>query len=126
MARINIPAPISTYRDLGRVELAKLARNQYIEGYSAADEFENSVSNMQSLEKDAHLKTKLSNQYSGMLDKWSSRGDYETLGIAINKGANQFVRDYAPLTQSVTNRNDYMQKLQDSYDKKDINVNTYT
>ena len=52
MARINIPAPISTYRDLGRVELAKLARNQYIEGYGAANEFENSVSNMQSLEKD--------------------------------------------------------------------------
>ena len=31
MARINIPAPISTYRDLGSVELSKLARNQYIE-----------------------------------------------------------------------------------------------
>ena len=125
MARINIPAPISTYRDLGSVELSKLARNQYIEGYSAADEFENSVSNMQSLEKDAHLKTKLSNQYSGMLDKWSSRGDYETLGIAINKGANQFVRDYAPVQQSVKNREEYQKRLRDAYDKKHINANTY-
>ena len=125
MARINIPAPISTYRDLGSVELSKLARNQYIEGYSAADEFENSVSNMQSLKKDAHLKTKLSNQYSGMLDKWSSRGDYETLGIAINKGANQFVRDYAPVQQSVKNREEYQKRLRDAYDKKHINANTY-
>ena len=122
MARINIPGPISTYRDLGTVELSKLARNQYIEGYSAADEFENSVRNMRSLEKDAHLKNNLSAKYSGMLDKWSSRGDYETLGIAINKGANQFVRDYSLIDQSVKSRNDYMQKLQDAYDKKDINV----
>ena len=37
MARINIPKPLTTNRDLGTVELAKLARNQYIEGYSAAD-----------------------------------------------------------------------------------------
>ena len=125
MARINIPKPISTYRDLGTVELAKLARNQYIEGYGAASEFQNSVSNMQSLEKDAHLKTKLSNQYSGMLDKWASRGDYETLGIAINKGANQFVQDYNPIQQSVKNRNEYAQSLKEAYEKGDINVNTY-
>ena len=38
MARIDIPKPISTYKNLGTVELAKLARNQYIEGYGAADE----------------------------------------------------------------------------------------
>lgn len=125
MARINIPKPISTYRDLGTVELAKLARNQYIEGYGAASEFENSVNNMQSLEKDAHLKTKLSNQYSGMLDKWSSRGDYETLGIAINKGANQFVQDYNPIQQSVKNRNEYAASLKKAYEDKTINANTY-
>ena len=125
MARINIPKPISTYRDLGTVELAKLARNQYIEGYGAASEFQNSVNNMQSLEKDAHLKTKLSNQYSGMLDKWASRGDYETLGIAINKGANQFVQDYNPIQQSVKNRNEYAQSLKEAYEDKKINTNTY-
>ena len=125
MARINIPGPISTYRDLGTVELSKLARNQYIEGYSAADEFENSVRNMRSLEKDAHLKNNLSAKYSGMLDKWASRGDYETLGIAINKGANQFVRDYSLIDQSVKNRGEYQKRLRDAYDKKLINANTY-
>ena len=125
MARIDIPKPISTYRDLGTVELAKLARNQYIEGYGAADEFSNSVNNMQALEKDQHIKTKLSDEYTGMLDKWSSRGDYETLGIAINKGANQFVRDYSPVQQSVTNRSDYATRLKESYENGDINAATY-
>ena len=125
MARIDIPKPISTYRDLGTVELAKLARNQYIEGYGAADEFSNSVNNMQSLEKDQHIKTRLSGEYTGMLDGWSSRGDYETLGIAINKGANQFVQDYAPVQQSVKNRSDYAQRLKDAYEDKNINVDTY-
>jgi len=125
MARIDIPKPISTYRDLGTVELAKLARNQYIEGYGAADEFSNSVNNMQSLEKDQHIKTRLSGEYTGMLDKWASRGDYETLGIQINKGANQFVQDYAPVQQSVKNRSDYAQRLKDAYEKGDINANTY-
>ena len=64
MARIDIPKPISTYKNLGTVELAKLARNQYIEGYGAADEFSNSVNNMQALEKDQHIKTRLSNEYT--------------------------------------------------------------
>ena len=82
MARINIPAPISTYKDLGTVELAKLARNQYIEGYGAANEFRNSVSNMQSLEQDDHIKNRLSDQYTNMLDTYADRGDYETLGLA--------------------------------------------
>tara|TARA_R110000851_G_scaffold100889_4_gene216751 strand:+ start:2152 stop:4920 length:2769 start_codon:yes stop_codon:yes gene_type:complete len=125
MARIDIPKPISTYKNLGTVELAKLARNQYIEGYGAADEFSNSVNNMQALEKDQHIKTRLSNEYTGMLDKWSSRGDYETLGIAISKGANQFVQDYNPVQQSVKNRSDYAQSLKDAYEKGDININTY-
>jgi len=125
MARIDIPKPISTYKDLGTVELAKLARNQYIEGYSAADEFSNSVSNMQALEKDQHIKNRLSEEYTGMLDGWSSRGDYETLGIAINKGANQFVKDYSPIQQSVTNRNEYLTRLKDAYEKGNINANTY-
>ena len=125
MARIDIPKPISTYRDLGTVELAKLARNQYIEGYGAADEFSNSVSNMQALEKDQHIKNKLSEEYTGMLDGWASRGDYETLGIAINKGANQFVQDYSPVQTSVTNRNDYLARLKAAYEKGDINANTY-
>lgn len=125
MARIDIPKPISTYRDLGTVELAKLARNQYIEGYGAADEFSNSVSNMQALEKDQHIKNKLSDEYTGMLDGWASRGDYETLGIAINKGANQFVKDYSPIQQSVTNRNEYLARLKKAYEDKSINANTY-
>ena len=125
MARINIPKPISSYRDLGTVELAKLARNQYIEGYSAADEFSNSVGQMQSLEKDAHLKNQLSQKYTGMLENWANRGDYETLGIAINKGARAFTNEYSPIAQSVKNRQDYMERLQKAYDKGDINANTY-
>lgn len=124
MARINIPKPISTYRDLGTVELAKLARNQYIEGYSAADEFSNSVHNMQSLSKDDHLKNKLSNEYTQMLEGWSDRGDYETLGIAINKGANQFVRDYSPIEQSVKSRTEYQERLQKAYEDGNINSRT--
>ena len=124
MARINIPKPISSYRDLGTVELAKLARNQYIEGYSAADEFSNSVGQMQSLEKDAHLKNQLSQKYTGMLENWANRGDYETLGIAINKGARAFTNEYSPIAQSVKNRQDYMERLQKAYDKGDINANT--
>tara|TARA_R110002012_G_scaffold14822_1_gene60374 strand:- start:6020 stop:8806 length:2787 start_codon:yes stop_codon:yes gene_type:complete len=125
MARINIPAPISTYKDLGTVELAKLARNQYIEGYGAANEFRNSVSNMQSLEQDDHIKNRLSDQYTNMLDTYADRGDYETLGLAINKSANQFVRDYKPVETSFNNRVTYQEKLQKAYEKGDINANTF-
>ena len=125
MARINIPAPISTYKDLGTVELAKLARNQYIEGYGAANEFRNSVNNMQSLEQDDHIKNRLAEQYSTMLDGYASRGDYETLGLAINKGANQFVQDYKPVETSFNNRIAYQERLQKAYDKGDINANTF-
>ena len=125
MARINIPAPISTYRDLGTVELAKLARNQYIEGYGAANEFRNSVNNMQSLEQDDHIKNRLAEQYSTMLDGYASRGDYETLGLAINKSANQFVQDYKPVETSFNNRIAYQERLQKAYDKGDINANTF-
>ena len=125
MARINIPAPISTYRDLGTVELAKLARNQYIEGYGAANEFRNSVNNMQSLEQDDHIKNRLAEQYSTMLDGYASRGDYETLGLAINKSANQFVQDYKPVETSFNNRIAYQERLQKAYEKGDINANTF-
>lgn len=125
MARINIPKPISTYKDLGTVELAKLARDQYISGFAAADQFSNSVFNMQSLEKDDHLKTNLSKKYTTMLDEFASRGDYETLGLAIHKGSSQFMRDYTPIKQSVTNRNEYQKSLQEAYEKGDINAGTY-
>ena len=125
MARINIPAPISTYKDLGTVDLAKMAREQYLTGYGAADEFQKSVSNMQALEQDQHIKNRLSNEYTGMLNEWASRGDYETLGLAINKGANQFVQDYSPLQASVKNRSDYATSLQEAYEKKRIGPDTY-
>ena len=125
MARIEIPKPISTYRDLGTVELAKLARDQYIHGYSAADDFSNKVRQMQSLEKDDYLKNQISQKYTGMLESWAGRRDYETLGMAINKGATGFINEYSPIAQSVTNRQDYQKRLQDAYDKGDINANTF-
>jgi hypothetical protein len=60
-----------------------------------------------------------------MLENWANRGDYETLGIAINKGARAFTNEYSPIAQSVKNRTEYSKRLQDAYDKGSINANTY-
>ena len=102
MARYELPQYQTMYRDPQSVAINEELRTRFVDSFQADDTLASAVDGMQSadFEGDLAAKQKFTEQYNTQIDDRASRGDYETLAMAINKDARSFVKDYTPLLEN--------------------------
>ena len=102
MAKYELPQYQSMYVDPQSVAINTELRSRFIDSFQADDALASAVDGMQAadFEGDQARKQQLTEQYNTQLDDRASRGDYETLGMAISKDARSFIKDYNPLLQN--------------------------
>ena len=103
MAKYDLPAPKSMYRDLGHKEIAGFLRKRYVDNLKADDAIAQAILEMDSLEQDNETKLKLIDKYNTKLGERAALGNYEMQGTAIQKDARNFLNDYHPISTSLKN-----------------------
>ena len=125
MARYQLPAPQSMYRDTGVVEITKDFRNRHIQNLAADDALAQAVLEMNSMEEDSEAKRALIEKYNAQLKQRADSDNYAMFGSAIQKDARSFINDYQPIKVSKERYDAWLANLQTVYDKGDINSETY-
>ena len=124
MARYQLPAPQSMYRDTGAVEMTKMFRDRYLQNIAADDALAQAVLEMQSLDQDDETKKSLIETYNARLQQRTDQGNYEMQGRAIQKDARSFMNDYNPIKTSKERYDTYAAAVEKAYQAGDINANT--
>ena len=83
MARYQLPAPQSMYRDTGLVANTELFRKRYIENMAADDQLAQAILGMESMEEDNEAKRTLIEKYNAQLEQRTQSGNYHTIRIEI-------------------------------------------
>ena len=127
MARTNLPAYTSVYKDPGSVAINTELRRRYAGSFKNDDALTGAVDGMVNadFEGDQMLKDDLSTRYNNNLKERSRRGDYETMGQTIAKDSRQFVKEYAPIEQNYNSVQGYKQSVQKAYNEGRIDEETY-
>ena len=127
MARTNLPAYTSVYKDPGSVAINTELRRRYAGAFKNDDALTGAVDGMVNadFEGDQRLKDDLSTRYNNNLKERSRRGDYETMGQTIAKDSRQFVKEYAPIEQNYNSVQAYKQSVQKAYNEGRIDEGTY-
>ena len=127
MARTNLPAYTSVYKDPGSVAINTELRRRYAGSFKNDDALTGAVDGMVNadFEGDQRLKDDLSTRYNNNLKERSRRGDYETMGQTIAKDSRQFVKEYAPIEQNYNSVQGYKQSVQKAYSEGKIDEETY-
>ena len=111
MARYELPAPMSMYRDTGAVEITKLLRDRYVQNLAADDALAQAILEMDSLGADDETKQALIQKYNTQLNQRAEQGNYEMKGVAIQKDARAFTNDYQPIKISKMRYDAYAAQL---------------
>ena len=124
MARYQLPAPQSMYRDTGAVEMTKMFRDRYLQNVAADDAIAQAVLEMQSLDQDDDTKKSLIETYNAKLKQRADQGNYEMKGRAIQKDARAFMNDYNPIKTSKERYDSYAASVQKDYQSGNIDSET--
>jgi len=124
MARYQLPAPQSMYRDTGAVEMTKMFRDRYLQNVAADDALAQAVLEMQSLDQDDDTKKSLIETYNAKLKQRADQGNYEMKGRAIQKDARAFMNDYNPIKTSKERYDSYAASVQKDYQSGNIDSET--
>jgi len=124
MARYQLPAPQSMYRDTGAVEMTKMFRDRYLQNVAADDALAQAVLEMQSLDQDDDTKKSLIETYNARLKQRADQGNYEMKGRAIQKDARAFMNDYNPIKISKERYDAYAASVQKDYQSGNIDSKT--
>ena len=119
---------VSTYVDPQSVKISEILRNRYLDNFKANDELALAVDQMQAalpFENDVNRKKELQGEIDKTLTSLSERGDYENLGFAVHRAAKDFSKKYAPIKENYDRYQTALKDLQDKYDKKSIDAETY-
>jgi len=119
---------VSTYVDPQSVKISEILRNRYLDNFKANDELALAVDQMQAalpFENDVNRKKELQAEIDKTLTSLSERGDYENLGFAVHRAAKDFSKKYAPIKENYDRYQAALKDLQDRYDKKSIDAETY-
>jgi hypothetical protein len=119
---------VSTYVDPQSVKISEILRNRYLDNFKANDELALAVDQMQAalpFENDVNRKKELQGEIDKTLTSLSERGDYENLGFAVHRAAKDFSKKYAPIKENYDRYQAALKDLQDRYDKKSIDAETY-
>ena len=124
MARYELPAPMSMYRDTGAVEITKLLRDRYVQNLAADDALAQAILEMDSLGADDETKQALIEKYNAQLNQRAEQGNYEMKGVAIQKDARAFTNDYQPIKVSKMRYDTYAAQLEKDYQDGKIDSQT--
>ncbi len=124
MARYELPAPMSMYRDTGAVEITKLLRDRYVQNLAADDALAQAILEMDSLGADDETKQALIQKYNTQLNQRAEQGNYEMKGVAIQKDARAFTNDYQPIKVSKMRYDTYAAQLEKDYQGGKIDSQT--
>ena len=124
MARYQLPAPQSMYRDTGAVEITKLLRDRYVQNLAADDALAQAILEMDSLGADDETKQALIQKYNTQLNQRAEQGNYEMKGVAIQKDARAFTNDYQPIKVSKMRYDTYAAQLEKDYQDGKIDSQT--
>ena len=125
MARYQLPAPQSMYRDTGVVEITKDFRNRHIQNLAADDALAQAVLEMNSMEEDSEAKRALIEKYNAQLKQRADSDNYAMFGSAIQKDARSFINDYQPIKVSKERYDKWAADLQKRYQGGNIDSDTY-
>lgn len=127
MSRYNLRPYVSVYKDPGSVQINTLQRQKFQQAFNADDAIAGAVDQMQAadFEGDQALKMQLEQETRQQLQDRASRGDYETMMMDVSKSAREFDKGYQPIKQNAEMYQAYKKRVQDAYDKGDINALTY-
>ena len=78
MARYQLPAPMSMYRDTGAVEITKMLRDRYMQNLAADDALAKAVLEMDSMGADDETKQALIEKYNSSLRQRTNAGNIYT------------------------------------------------
>ena len=126
MQRYQLGQYQSTYRDPGSVAVNTQLRQQFAQAFAADDALAAAVDGMQSASftGDQEAKRRLENSTREALEERASRGDYESMGMDVTKSVRAFEKGYQPIKTNLANVQAYKKRLQESYDKGDIDAET--
>ena len=121
MARTNLPAYTSVYKDPGSVAINTELRRRYANAFANDDKLTGAVDGMvnANFEGDQTLKDELSTR------ERARRGDYETMGQTIARDSREFVKEYSPIEQNYKTVQAYQLRLQEAYKEGKIDEETY-
>ena len=127
MSRYSLRPYVSVYRDPGSVQINQMQRQKFQQAFNADDALSGAVDQMQAadFEGDQALKLQLEQNTRQQLQDRASRGDYETMMMDVAKSAREFDQEYRPIKQNAEMYQAYKKRVQDAYNKGDINALTY-
>ena len=127
MSRYSLKPYQSVYRDPQSVAINTLQRQKFQQAFNADDAIAGAVDQMQAadFEGDQALKMELEQNTRQQLQDRAARGDYETMVLDVSKSAREFDKNYQPIKQNYEMYQAYKKRVQDAYNKGDINALTY-
>ena len=127
MSRYSLKPYQSVYRDPQSVAINTLQRQKFQQAFNADDAIAGAVDQMQAadFEGDQALKMQLEQETRQQLQDRAARGDYETMVLDVSKSAREFDKNYQPIKQNYEMYQAYKKRVQDAYNKGDINALTY-
>ena len=127
MSRYSLKPYVSVYRDPQSVAINTLQRQKFQQAFNADDAIAGAVDQMQAadFEGDQALKMELEQNTRQQLQDRAARGDYETMVLDVSKSAREFDKNYQPIKQNYEMYQAYKKRVQDAYNKGDINALTY-
>ena len=118
MARYQLPAPQSMYRDTGLVHNTTLFRQRYVQNMAANDALAKAVLEMSSMAADEETKRALVEEYNSRIKLRGEGGNLHMQGTAIHKDARNFMNDYHPIKVSKERYDKWATALQKRYQEE--------
>jgi len=121
-------APLSTYVDTKRPQIAELFTKRYEQNLAADTMLDQKLRQMDTapFENDRRIAKQLRRQFEDTLEERSRRGDYHNLSRQVLLDANEFVKSYQPLKRNHDLYQGYKQTLQERLKDGDITKDIYS